>query len=297
MWIIIGVIGLAVTAFLFDRTCLWLERKGWLYYRKQKPQKGLIGTALQELNAQLLPSNRHVIAVKQNEAQFKKSTADSLGDIYEDNNMSNKFADHIKKNYDKIADIWYEKRDWHIEQASIDEAIALIKPGARILDVGCGSGKPIAAYLLSKGFDVYGLDISEKQIEYAKQLIPENKLFVADIFNFSTPLQFDAIVCWFTLFHIHASLHQKILQKLHGLLKSGGFILITFADTSHQPEGDYKTIDPCTIESEMFGERFYHSGQPAETNSSLMLTTGFKVLSDKIDQPGNQVVLARKEEI
>lgn len=45
----------------------------------------------------------------------------------------------------------------------------------------------------------------------------------------------------------------------------------------------------------MFGEYFYHSGQPSQQNSQLMLSTGFTILSDKIDQPGNQVILAKKE--
>lgn len=52
-----------------------------------------------------------------------------------------------------------------------------------------------------------------------------------------------------------------------------------------------------TIESEMFGERFYHSGNSAKINKKLVKLSGFKILMDKIDQPGNQVVLARKESL
>lgn len=62
---------------LFDKTCLWLERKGWLYYRFNKPQTGIIGAALQELNAQIMPTNRHVIAAQKQEVQSKKSLPDS----------------------------------------------------------------------------------------------------------------------------------------------------------------------------------------------------------------------------
>ncbi|MBA2652611.1 MAG: hypothetical protein H0U73_10150 [Tatlockia sp.] len=64
-------------AFVFDRTCLWLEHKGWLYYRKQKPKTGIMGSALQELNAQLLPSKRHAIVVQEQEIQCKKSESGS----------------------------------------------------------------------------------------------------------------------------------------------------------------------------------------------------------------------------
>lgn len=207
--------------------------------------------------------------------------------------MINSFANKIKQAYDNIAKIWYEERDWYIEQPPIDAMMALLKPGASILDVGCGSGKPIAAYLKSHGFNVYGIDISPKQIEYAKEIIPEENLFVGDICDFSANRQFDAIICWFTLFHVHVSLHETVLQKLQELLKPAGLLLITFADTNCPPDVPCKIIDQSTIESEMFGEYFYHSGQPSQQNTQLVLKTGFTILSDKLDQPGNQVILAK----
>ena len=209
--------------------------------------------------------------------------------------MNKKFNDKIRQGYDKIADTWQEKREWYIEQPSIDEAISYLQLGAKILDVGCGSGKPIANYLVEKNFDVYGVDISPKLIDYAKQIIPENKLFVSDICDFSTDIKFDAIVCWFALFHIHAEHHLDVLKKFHAFLKPGGILLITFADTGCEPGGtNVKIIDGHTIESEMFGERFCHSGHPASVNSELIKQAGFKIISDKIDQPGNQVILAIK---
>jgi len=78
-------------------------------------------------------------------------------------------------------------------------------------------------------------------------------------------------------------------------LKSNGILLITFADTSYEPDStEIKIIDDHTIESEMFGERFYHSGNPSVINTQLIELAGFKIISDQIDQPGNQVILALK---
>ena len=211
--------------------------------------------------------------------------------------MNNKFGDKIKKSYDAIADTWNEKREWYIEQGAIDEAITHLPIDAKILDAGCGSGKPIAAYLIDKGFDVYGVDISPKLIEYAKQVIPEDQLFVSDMCDFSTNIKFDAIVCWFALFHIHADHHLDVLKKFHSFLKPNGILLITFADTSYEPDRTkIKVIDEHTIESEMFGERFCHSGNPPEINTQLIISAGFDIITDIIDQPGNQVILARKSE-
>jgi 2-polyprenyl-3-methyl-5-hydroxy-6-metoxy-1,4-benzoquinol methylase len=209
--------------------------------------------------------------------------------------MNKKFGDKIKQSYDNIADTWYEKREWYIEQTSIDEAITHLPVAAKILDVGCASGKPIAAYLVEKGFDVYGVDISPKLLEYAKKVIPEKQLFLSDMCDFSTDIKFDGIVCWSALFHIHADYHLAVLKKFHSFLKPNGILLITFADTSYEPDWiEFKVIDKHTIESEMFGERFYHSGNPPEINKQLVANAGFKIITDKIDQPGSQVILARK---
>lgn len=209
--------------------------------------------------------------------------------------MKTSFNDKIKQNYDHIADAWFEKRDWHIERPSLDEAIRYLAPGATILDLGCGSGKPIAAYLIEQGFDVYGVDFSTKLIDYAAQIIPQEKLFVADLCDFKPTMQFDALICWFVLFHVHASQHLDVLKKFNSFLKPEGLLLMTFADTSCQPEGsDIKIIDDYTIESDMFGARFCHSGHPAKINTDLVKQAGFHIMVDKMDQPGNQVILARK---
>lgn len=76
MRVLIVIIEISLFSYIFDRVCLWLERKGYLYYRKVRPKGGVVGSALQELNALLLPSNRHVIEMKQNQAMVKKSEAE-----------------------------------------------------------------------------------------------------------------------------------------------------------------------------------------------------------------------------
>ncbi len=68
----------AIGSWLFDKTCLWLERKGLLYYRFKKPQKGIIGAVLQELNAQIMPSSRHVIVAQKQEVQSQKILPGSI---------------------------------------------------------------------------------------------------------------------------------------------------------------------------------------------------------------------------
>ena len=46
-------------------------------YRHEKPQGGAFGSALQELHAQLSPSSRYVIEMKQNGAIFQMSSVEA----------------------------------------------------------------------------------------------------------------------------------------------------------------------------------------------------------------------------
>ena len=64
---------IVISLFIFDKTCLWLEKKGYIYYRNKKPTKGIVGSALQELNAILIPSHRHVVAAKEEQVLCKQN--------------------------------------------------------------------------------------------------------------------------------------------------------------------------------------------------------------------------------
>ncbi len=202
---------------------------------------------------------------------------------------------HNKHAYNIIAKTWNSKRQWYIEKKSIDQTISKIKPHASILDVGCGNGKPIAEYLQSKGFDVYGIDISQNLLNYAKEILGIHHVFCGDLRTITLDKTFDAIVCWFALFHLHESEHDTVLKKMYSLLNEEGILCITFADTSTKPgEGNTFKIDHNVILGIQFGQTFYHSGCPAPQNRQRVIDAGFEIVSDTIDQPGNQVIIARK---
>jgi hypothetical protein len=64
--------------FILDRFFLWMERKGWVYYRYKKPSGGGgVGSALEEFNALLNPSVRKAVEIKQ---QQEARPRDDQGD-------------------------------------------------------------------------------------------------------------------------------------------------------------------------------------------------------------------------
>ena len=103
------------------------------------------------------------------------------------------------------------------------------KKGEKILDFGCGGGASLK-FFKSKGFDVYGVDISEKDIARARQSMPD----VKDHFLVIPPKpdpqdmffggKFDLIISIQTLYFFSNKDFQIRLQTLHNMLKPGGVI-------------------------------------------------------------------------
>lgn len=105
---------------------------------------------------------------------------------------------------------------------------SLLKPGAKILDVGCGSGVPVAKYLIDKGYKVTGIDISSEQIKLAKKLVPQGEFIQMDMYNMNFPENsFDAIVAIDSLHHIQRDSHQFLLNKFSEILVNKGHLIIS----------------------------------------------------------------------
>jgi hypothetical protein len=57
------VIGTGVAIYGLHRLALWMEARGWLYYRKTRGRSGSLGAAFLEMQALLEPSKRHVLEI------------------------------------------------------------------------------------------------------------------------------------------------------------------------------------------------------------------------------------------
>ncbi len=99
--------------------------------------------------------------------------------------------------YDRIAQGFADMRDqFSTEQKYIDQLISYLQPGASILDVGCGSGYPIAAYLLEKGFDVTGVDGSKELLKIAQTRHPKLKCLFGDVRKGMLIMKKAVMTCW-----------------------------------------------------------------------------------------------------
>lgn len=109
----------------------------------------------------------------------------------------------------------------------LEKALEIV-PNGKALDLGVGNGRN-ALYLLDKGFEVTGVDMSEEGIKFLKQKLSGNekiKLIVEDVTKFQTDEKFD-IVCAIGLLHfLEVEDIEKLIQKMKNFTKSGGVNVI-----------------------------------------------------------------------
>ena len=130
--------------------------------------------------------------------------------------------------YDRSAAEWHGARGPLAHEARwLDLATADLCPGARVLDLGCGSGHPIAAALLGRGFAVTGVDFAPAMLAIARQTLPAGQWLEADLTDLPELGQFDAILGWDSLFHLSAAEQRRLLPRLAGWLQPGGHLLFT----------------------------------------------------------------------
>jgi ubiquinone/menaquinone biosynthesis C-methylase UbiE len=92
-------------------------------------------------------------------------------------------ADKIIGHYERHATAWDEDRargtwndkPWH------DRFIAMLSKGASVLDLGCGSGNPVARHMVANGLKVTGVDSSPTFIALCRDRLPAHTWIVGDM--------------------------------------------------------------------------------------------------------------------
>ncbi|HKB77227.1 MAG TPA: class I SAM-dependent methyltransferase, partial [Myxococcales bacterium] len=83
--------------------------------------------------------------------------------------------------YDKIAARFAQARKPWLEQRYLPALIDGLAPGDRVLDLGCGAGRPIAERLAAAGLRVVGVDSSIELLRLARRNVPAALLLLAEM--------------------------------------------------------------------------------------------------------------------
>ncbi|MBB5630017.1 class I SAM-dependent DNA methyltransferase [Sphaerisporangium krabiense] len=128
--------------------------------------------------------------------------------------------------FDKIGDRYDEAFPYKGGQiASTEWILRKLRPGARVLDVGCGTGAPTARQFIEAGCEVTGIDISPVMLSIAAQNAPEADLHLLDVVELDDTLgRFDAVAAYFSLSMLRREEIMASLLRLHEVLVPGGWL-------------------------------------------------------------------------
>ena len=97
---------------------------------------------------------------------------------------------------------------------------------ALVLDVCCGSGH-VTAELVKRGYNVSGVDVSAKLVEYARHEISQAEFYVQDVRSFDLGRRFEAALSTFdSLNHLLtiSDLQQALIRVHQHLVLDGLFV-------------------------------------------------------------------------
>jgi SAM-dependent methyltransferase len=114
----------------------------------------------------------------------------------------------------------------HYAYAPLHSILTKIPEGGTVLDAGCGQGHWVLD-LSRKGFDIHGVDISQKTIEDLQRRFPQEKFSVADIRNLDFDNEyFDLVFSWGVFEHFENGLADCI-NEAYRVIKPGGYLCIS----------------------------------------------------------------------
>lgn len=186
-----------------------------------------------------------------------------------------KDAKIVRETYEQLGskfDCWAESVRTRERVKYLKKIKERLQPGSRLLDVGCGNGA-LEALELSSGFDVVGVDVSERQIKEARKNVPDAEFLCGDVREFVfSPESFDAVVSFYCFNHIARDSYRDLLRRLHRWLKPKGVLICSFGigDTDEWV-GDW------------LGVKTHFSSYDRESTLSIVRDAGFIVEEENIE--------------
>ena len=179
----------------------------------------------------------------------------------------------VERGYDRIAAQYLVTKDPEdpLTLAALEDLARDLSPGAAVLDLGCGAGVPVTRWLAGRGFAVTGVDLSERQLELSRRLVPGATFLRADMGELGfEPETFGAVVAFYSIIHVPRGEHPALLADIHRCLEAGGSFLATMTVTNFEgEESDW----------EGWGAAMLWSHYDREANLEMVREAGFEVAS------------------
>lgn len=196
----------------------------------------------------------------------------------------NKINEEILKIYNDIADA-YDRELWldMPYNNEIDEFLSLVK-GKTILDVGCAIGS-FTNYIALKGYEVDGIDISNKMIEIARRKVSNVNFYIMDMLDLKLTKKYNGIMGINSLIHIEKKHMLALIKNLSSLLKDDGILFLIMQEGN----GEKYVTEPLDISITNEFVNYYQTSE-LETlfkEAKLEIISMHKIIDENAFELGN----------
>lgn len=159
------------------------------------------------------------------------------------------------------------------ERGWLDRFLGHVRAGGTILDLGCGSGEPIARYLIESGYRVVGVDSAPSLIQMCRARFPGSEWMVADMRELDLGRRFDGILAWDSFFHLGMDEQRAQFARFASHSLSGAPLMFTSGPAAGEAIGSY------------WGEPLYHASLGPGEYERLLAANGYVVQAHVAEDP------------
>lgn len=189
--------------------------------------------------------------------------------------------------YNRHAQAWAGARLQSLfhERTWLEKFCTLASMGEPVLDLGCGAGAPVAAYLAERGYAVTGVDASPAMIGLFREGLPGQEALVGDMRTLSLGRTFGGILAWDSLFHLSFDDQRRMFPIFRAHAAAGAALMFNTGPAHGEAIGMLE------------GEPLYHASLDPAEYRRLLHGSGFHVVAMAPEDPacgGRTVWLARR---
>lgn len=141
----------------------------------------------------------------------------------------------------------------------------------RVLDLGCGSGEPIARTFIESDCHVTGVDAAPAMLAICRARFPSATWIEHDMRTLSLGRRFDAIVAWDSFFHLGPDEQRGMFPIFREHVAPQGMLLFTSGPAAGEAIGS------------LYGRELYHASLGAAEYQALLAEHGFEVVLHRVE--------------
>lgn len=184
----------------------------------------------------------------------------------------------IHEIYDRVAEDYDRNRNRNrgqplMEAPYLERLLSGLPAGAEVLDLGCGSGEPLARFFIERGCRLTGVDAAPAMLRLCRERFPHASWIEQDMRSLDLGRRFDAIIAWDSFFHLDADDQRGMFAIFGRHMAPGGYLLFTSGPRAGIAIGD------------MYGHELFHASLDADEYTRLLRGQGFEVILHRIEDP------------